>query len=76
MRNLDKRSPLPALIYQQPAHAESDLSMKLFAHMYVIMTEEGDLTRTDPLIAVGTPLVHPGFAMDRRLSCLTDLLFC
>jgi hypothetical protein len=29
------------------------------------MVEEGDLRRTDPLISVGSPLVHPGFAMDR-----------
>jgi hypothetical protein len=29
------------------------------------MVEEGNLKSSDPLIAVGTPLVHPGFAMDR-----------
>jgi hypothetical protein len=29
------------------------------------MVEEGDLVRTDPLFAVGSPLVHPGFAMER-----------
>jgi hypothetical protein len=29
------------------------------------MVEEGDLKSTDPLIAVGSPLVHPGYAMDR-----------
>ena len=29
------------------------------------MVEEGDLTLQDPLIAAGSPLVHPGFAMDR-----------
>ena len=28
------------------------------------MVEEGDLKPTDPLIDVGSPLVHPGFAMD------------
>jgi hypothetical protein len=33
--------------------------------MYVIMREEGDLTSRDPLLAVGSPLVHPGVAMDR-----------
>jgi len=33
--------------------------------MYIIMVEEGDLKATDPLIAVGSPLVHPGYAMDR-----------
>ena len=65
MRNLDKRSPLPTLIYQQPCSCGKRFIDEVFAHMYVIMTEEGDLTRTDPLIAVGTPLVHPGFAMDR-----------
>jgi hypothetical protein len=29
------------------------------------MVGEGDLKKTDPLIAAGSPLVHPGFAMDR-----------
>jgi hypothetical protein len=29
------------------------------------MVEEGDLKQTDPLIAVGSPLIHPGYAMDR-----------
>jgi hypothetical protein len=33
--------------------------------MYVIMREEGDLTSRDPLIAVGSPLIHPGVVLDR-----------
>jgi hypothetical protein len=65
MRNLDKRSPLPTLIYQSPCSCGKRFIDEVFAQMYVIMVEEGDLKRTDPLIAVGTPLVHPGFAMDR-----------
>jgi hypothetical protein len=32
--------------------------------MYVIMQEEGDLTAHDPLLAVGSPLIHPGMVMD------------
>jgi hypothetical protein len=33
--------------------------------MYVIMQEEGNLTPRDPLLAVGSPLIHPGLALDR-----------
>lgn len=65
MRNLDKRSPLPTLNYEQPCSCGKRFIDEVFAHMYVIMVEEGDLKRTDPLLAVGTPLVHPGFVMDR-----------
>jgi len=36
---------------------------EVFAHLWEIMTEEGDLKETDPLIAVGSPLIHPGFVM-------------
>ncbi len=65
MRILDKRSPLPVLDYDQPCSCGKRFIDEVFAHMYVIMVEEGDLKQTDPLIAVGTPLVHPGFAMER-----------
>jgi len=65
MRNLDKRSPLPTLIYETPCSCGKRFIDEVFAHIYIIMVEEGDLKKTDPLIAVGTPLVHPGFAMDR-----------
>lgn len=37
----------------------------VFAHAYLIMREEGDLGEHAPLKAVGVPLVHPGFAMNR-----------
>ncbi len=65
MRILDKGSPLPDFEFAQPCSCGKRFIDEVFAHMYVIMVEEGDLTRTDSLIAVGTPLVHPGFAMDR-----------
>jgi hypothetical protein len=65
MRILDKRSPLTTLDYAQPCSCGKRFIDEVFAHIYVIMVEEGDLQQTDPLIAVGSPLVHPGFAMDR-----------
>jgi hypothetical protein len=65
MRILDKRSPLPMLEYAKPCSCGKRFIDEVFAHMYVIMVEEGDLYQKDPLIAVGSPLVHPGFAMDR-----------
>ncbi len=65
IRTLDKRAPLPSLEYGQPCSCGKRFIDEVFAHMYVIMVEEGDLKSTDPLIAVGSPLVHPGYAMDR-----------
>ena len=65
MRVLDKRSPLPSLEYGKPCSCGKRFIDEVFAHMYVIMQEEGDLAPRDPLIAVGSPLIHPGMAMDR-----------
>jgi hypothetical protein len=65
MRILDKRAPLQTLEFGQPCPCGKRFIDEVFAHMYVIMVEEGDLKPTDPLIAVGSPLVHPGYAMDR-----------
>ena len=65
MRSFDKHSPLPRLEYAEPCSCGKRFIDEVFAHMYVIMVEEGDLNKTDPLIAVGSPLVHPGYAMDR-----------
>ncbi|MGD0081058.1 MAG: hypothetical protein ABSB80_10500 [Methanoregula sp.] len=65
LRILDKRAPLPSLEYARPCSCGKRFIDEVFAHMYVIMVAEGDLNRTDPLIAVGSPLVHPGYAMDR-----------
>lgn len=65
MRVLDKRAPLPAPEYAEPCSCGKRFIDDVFAHMYLIMREEGDLTSRDPLIAVGSPLINPGFAMDR-----------
>lgn len=63
-RALDKRLPLPSLDYAVPCSCGKRFIDEVFAQLYVIMVEEGDLKPTDPLIDVGSPLVHPGFAMD------------
>ncbi|WP_321505230.1 hypothetical protein [uncultured Methanoregula sp.] len=65
MRSLDKRAPLPSLEYAPLCSCGKRFIDEVFAHIYVIMVEEGDLMPVDPLFAVGSPLVHPGYAMDR-----------
>jgi hypothetical protein len=65
LRTLDKRRPHPALDYAEPCSCGKRFIDEVFAHIYTIMVEEGDLSLQDPLIAAGSPLVHPGFAMDR-----------
>ncbi len=65
MRVLDKRAPLSSLEYTHPCSCGKRFIDDVFAHLYVIMREEGDLTPNDPLLSVGSPLIHPGIAMDR-----------
>jgi hypothetical protein len=65
IRILDKRAPLSDLSYALPCSCGKRFIDEVFAHMYVIMIEQGDLKKTDPLHAVGSPFVHPGFAMER-----------
>ncbi len=65
VRMLDKRVPLPSLEYEEPCSCGRRFIDEVFAHLYVIMVEEGDLSPSAPLLSVGSPLVHPGYAMDR-----------
>jgi len=65
MQVLDKRVPLAVLDYPEPCSCGKRFIDGVFAHMYVIMREEGDLSPADPLIAAGSPLVHPGVALER-----------
>ena len=65
MRVLDKRLPPPDLNFAPPCSCGKRFIDEIFVHIYSIMVEEGVLTRADPLIAAGSPLVHPGFAMER-----------
>ncbi len=62
-RVLDKRLPLPDSFYGKPCACGKRFIDEVFAHLYVIMVEEGEMNPADPLYAVGTPLVHPGFSM-------------
>jgi hypothetical protein len=65
IRVLDKRLPLKNPVIAEPCSCGKRFIDDVFAHMYIIMQEEGDLKSTDPLITVGAPLIHPGFAMDK-----------
>jgi hypothetical protein len=65
MRVLDKRLPPPGLEFSEPCSCGKRFIDEIFVHIYSILVEDGVLKRTDPLIAAGSPLVHPGFAMDR-----------
>ena len=65
MQVLDKRIPLKNPVIAEPCSCGKRFIDDVFAHMYLIMREEGDLKSTDPLITVGAPLIHPGFAMDK-----------
>lgn len=65
VRALNKRAPLPDLSFAAPCTCGKRFIDEVFAHLYVIMIEQGDLKRTDPLLTVGSPLFHPGFAVER-----------
>jgi len=65
MQVLDKRLPPPAGEPAPRCSCGKRFIDAVFAHLWEIMVDEGDLQETDPLIAAGTPLIHPGFAMDR-----------
>jgi hypothetical protein len=62
-RVLDKRAPLPGRYFEPPCSCGKRFIDEVFAHIYVILVEEGVFSGTEPLAKVGTPLVHPGFFM-------------
>ncbi len=64
-RMLDKHRPHARLDYAPSCSCGKRFIDEVFAHIYVIMTDMGDLTLQDPLIAAGSPLIHPGIALDR-----------
>jgi len=60
----DKRSPPPDIDTAEPCPTCGRRFIdEVFAHIYRVMVDEGDLAAAEPLASVGTPLVHPGFAM-------------
>ncbi len=61
-RTLQKDTPLKEFYFETCACGKRFID-EVFAHLYVIMVEEGDLAKTDPLKKVGYPMIHPGFAL-------------
>ena len=57
--------PCLPLNTHNPVRAGSGSSMKYLPICMSSWLKRGILQSTDPLIAVGSPLVHPGYAMDR-----------
>ncbi len=60
----DKRSAPPDIDTAEPCPSCAKRFIdEVFAHIYRVMVAEGDLAGTEPLAAVGTPLIHPGTVM-------------
>jgi len=79
-RRLDKKIPPPEYIPPPPCVCGKRFIDDVFAHIYRIGQEEGDITGTEPLKEAGTPLIHPGMVLNeapylppRTLVLLTDL---
>ncbi len=60
-RVLDKSAPLKGRYYGTPCECGKRFIDEVFAHLYVILVEEGIFSGSEPLRAVGSPLLHPGF---------------
>lgn len=80
-RHLDKKSPPPDYIPPEPCSCGKRFIDDVYALMYRIGVEEGDLTGSEPLKELGTPLINPGFVLHeapylprKSLVLLTDQL--
>jgi len=62
-RILDKNNPLPNRFFHTPCKCKKRFIDEVYAQLYVIFLEEGIFTGDEPLKAVGSPLIHPGFYM-------------
>lgn len=62
-RILDKSRPLIGRYYATPCSCNKRFIDEVFAHLYVILLDEGILSGDEPLRVVGSPLIHPGFFM-------------
>ncbi|MEN6609639.1 MAG: hypothetical protein ABFC24_02255 [Methanoregulaceae archaeon] len=51
------------MFYGKPCACGKRFIDEVFAHLYVIMVEEREISPVAPLSAVGVPLVHPGFSI-------------
>ncbi|MDD1707018.1 MAG: hypothetical protein LUO81_02340 [Methanoregulaceae archaeon] len=62
-RILDKNNPPPPDGYGESCLCGKRFIDEVFVHLYTILVREGIFSGKEPLRAVGTPLVHPGFPM-------------
>ena len=62
-RVLNKKVPLKNRFYEPLCTCGKRFIDEVFAHIYVVMVEEGLFSGTEPLAKVGMPLIHPGFFM-------------
>jgi hypothetical protein len=60
---LDKTAPPPRGSYHKPCRCGKRFIDEVYAHLYEILVREGIFSGKEPLKTVGTPLVHPGFAI-------------
>lgn len=58
-----KRVPPPRRFYKVPCSCGKRFIDEVFVHLWVILVEEQIFCGSEPLGAVGQPLVHPGFVM-------------
>ncbi|NLA39397.1 MAG: hypothetical protein GX882_08530 [Methanomicrobiales archaeon] len=60
----DKRLPPPDISPGEPCSSCGKRFIdEVCADIYRVMADEGDLSGTEPLAGIGTPLIHPGFPM-------------
>jgi hypothetical protein len=62
-RPFDKNAPPPPGSYHEPCRCGKRFIDHVIAHLYGILVREGIFSGKEPLKAVGTPLVHPGFPL-------------
>lgn len=62
-RILDKNAPPPPDGYREPCRCGKRFIDEVYTHLYSLLVSEGVFSGQEPLKAVGTPLVHPGFFM-------------
>lgn len=62
---LNKRAPPPDLTIPEVCSCGRRFIDDVYLHCYRIMAEEGNIRKDEPLAGVGTPLIHPGFAMTK-----------
>ena len=60
---LDKQQPPPPDAWHEPCTCGRRFIDEVYAHLYALLVRENLFSGTEPLKAVGSPLVHPGYHM-------------